>query len=181
MDADNATSLDQLRRLLPHTEHRDVEIIIGSRSTPDSDIHAHRWRVATGLGFKLALRLLGLDLARDTQCGFKLYSKPAAQTVLRFGVETGYCFDIEHLLIIQRTGKRCDEVGIRWTHIDGGQVHPVRDGLKMLRAAHRIRTRIRSLGQIHLEPRTEDPIPASMIEPKPIRTKVRPAPTDVPS
>ncbi|MCA9300072.1 MAG: hypothetical protein KDA28_13460, partial [Phycisphaerales bacterium] len=67
--------------------------------------------------------------------------------------EDGFAFDVEHLAIARRAGYAMQEVGIPWTHQDGGTVRPFRDGLRMLRAVWRIRRRMRTL---HLEGRRED-------------------------
>jgi hypothetical protein len=84
--------------------------------------------------------VLGLNLLRDTQCGFKLYRADVARAIVKLGREDRFAFDLEHLLIASRLGPIA-EVGIAWEHKDGGTVSPVRDGLKMLREAARIRWR----------------------------------------
>jgi dolichyl-phosphate beta-glucosyltransferase len=104
--------------------------------------------------------MLGLNLLRDTQCGFKLYRADAARAVVALGREDRFAFDLEHLLLASRLGK-LSEVGIAWEHKDGGTVRPIRDGLKMLREAARIRLRFLRDG------RAERVLAASQVELKP--------------
>jgi dolichyl-phosphate beta-glucosyltransferase len=162
MDADNAAKVDQLARLWPHATPAATPIpamVCGSRNTPDARVRARPFRKVSGILFRLALSALRLNLLRDTQCGFKLYRKDAADLIVAQGREDRFAFDLEHLLLAKRLG-RLAEVGIAWEHKDGGTVSPVRDGLKMLREAARIRLRF-------LKEKISPIQPTSQIEPKP--------------
>lgn len=163
MDADNAARVDQVFTLFEHARG-DTGIVAGSRSAPGAVVEAKGFRKLTGLLFKAALLTLGLRLARDTQCGFKLYRADVADAIAEHGVEDRFAFDIEHLLLAQKLGTHVREVGIRWTHVDGGQINPVVDGLKMLGQAARIR--FRDYGTLSL-PSDDAGRATSQIEPKP--------------
>jgi dolichyl-phosphate beta-glucosyltransferase len=141
MDADGSTSASQVERLF--ADKGEAALAAGSREMPESRVEAVAQRKVAGVVFRACLTAMGMNLLRDTQCGFKLYRRDAADLVVRHGREDGYTFDLEHLLIIRRAGLRVTEVGVRWTHRDGGQVRPVRDGLKMLGAAARLRARFK--------------------------------------
>lgn len=143
MDADNATRLDQLERLA-RAIAPGVAMVAGSRSAKDSDVVAILPRKLAGYGFKTALMLLGLNLARDTQCGFKLYRRDLAQYLGQNALEEGFAFDIEHFLLCKHAGWQFREVGVHWEHKAGGKISVVSDGLKMVRQAKRIKDRIRS-------------------------------------
>jgi len=142
MDADNACRIDQAERLLERVAP-GVGLIAGSRVADGAKIDARAHRRFTGWAFKVALRGLGLDLLKDTQCGFKLYRADLAEQVVLHAREDGYAFDLEHLLIARASGLGLEEVGVRWTHQDGGQVSPARDGLRMLRRGIELRRRWR--------------------------------------
>lgn len=161
MDADNAARVTEVDTLLAHASG-NTGIVAGSRSMPESVVSAKGSRRLTGLIFKTALLGLGLRLARDTQCGFKLYRADVAEAIATHGIEDRFAFDIEHLLLAQKLGTAVREVGIRWTHIDGGQINPVVDGLKMLVQAAKIR--LRDYGAPALPDRDK---PAAQVEPKP--------------
>jgi dolichyl-phosphate beta-glucosyltransferase len=162
MDADNAAKVDQVARLWPHAT-RSSAMVCGSRNTADARVRARAFRKLSGTLFRLALSGLGLNLLRDTQCGFKLYRRDAAELIVATGREDRFAFDLEHLLLAKRLG-RLVEVGIAWEHKDGGTVNPVRDGLKMLHEAARIRLRF-------LRDRVRAVQPSSQIEPKPAVTE----------
>ncbi|MEL6795993.1 MAG: glycosyltransferase [Planctomycetota bacterium] len=161
MDADNAARVAEVDKLLAHIAG-NTGIVAGSRSMPESVVSAKTSRRLTGLIFKALLLGLGLRLARDTQCGFKLYRADVAEAIAKHGVEDRFAFDLEHLLLTQRLGTRVKEVGIRWRHVDGGQINPVADGLKMLVQAALIR--LRDYGNPALPGRDK---PAAQVEPKP--------------
>jgi dolichyl-phosphate beta-glucosyltransferase len=141
MDADGSCGAGEVEKLL--TRGGRTALAAGSRGMPDSDVQAVAQRRVTGVAFRACLAVLGMNLLRDTQCGFKLYRRDAADLVVRQGREDGYTFDLEHLLILKQAGMDVAEVGVKWKHKDGGQVRPVRDGLKMLGAAVRLRARFR--------------------------------------
>ena len=152
MDADNSARPGELRTLLGAADARGggdgaaggVDFVLGSRRTADADVEAALSRRAAGLVYVTMLGAMGLGLARDTQCGFKLYSARAARVMLEYSTEDRFAFDVEHVLLCKRAGLRTAEVGIAWRHVDGGTVRPVRDGVAMLRAARRIARRHRS-------------------------------------
>ncbi len=144
MDADNAATVRELPKLLAAAEP-GIGLVAGSRVATGALVDAVPGRRFAGSVFKLALRLLGLDLLADTQCGFKLYRADLAAQIVAHAREDGYAFDLEHLLIARATGLRIAEVGIAWTHQEGGQVSPVIDGLRMLRHAAAIRARRRDI------------------------------------
>ena len=140
MDADNAATIRELA-VLRAAIGPGVGLIAGSRVVEGSRVDAVASRKLTGTVFKLALRAMGMDLLRDTQCGFKLYRQDVAEQVVTVGRDDGYAFDLEHLLIARATGLRTVEIGITWAHREGGQISPVLDGLRMLRCAATIRAR----------------------------------------
>ncbi|VAX42306.1 hypothetical protein MNBD_PLANCTO03-1712 [hydrothermal vent metagenome] len=146
MDADNAATIRELPTLLD-AARPGIGLVAGSRVAPGSRVDAIAGRKFAGSVFKLALRALGLDLLTDTQCGFKLYRTDLVEQIVELGREDGYAFDLEHLLIARATGLKIAEVGIRWTHQEGGQVNPIADGLRMLRRAAAIRARRREIMQ----------------------------------
>lgn len=173
MDADNAARVREVERLWPRTVDPSVVLVCGSRNTGDAKVQTRFFRRLSGAIFRLALGLLGLNLLRDTQCGFKLYRADAARAVVALGREDRFAFDLEHLLLASRLGAIA-EVGIAWEHKDGGTVRPIRDGIKMLREAVRIRwrflrdggaERVLAASQVELKPgavRVPDPgVPVS--------------------
>jgi len=98
-----------------------------------------------GRVFRLIRRAIGLvpDL-RDTQCGFKLFTAPAARDIFAKVQEEGFAFDCEVLAIGESLGYRTREVGVRWHNEPDSRVRPLRDPWRMFRALWRIRRRVGS-------------------------------------
>jgi len=153
MDADNATRLDQLERFeralggllidkVPGVPSA-IAMIAGSRNSADAEIEAKFTRRLAGNVFKSALWLLGLRLAKDTQCGFKLYRRDLARYLTQYSQEPGFAFDIEHFLLCMHGGWKFREVGVHWEHKAGGKINVVKDGLRMVVQAKAIRDRLR--------------------------------------
>ncbi len=141
MDADGSSPASEVEKLLAKAEPWGMAA--GSRGMPDSEVEAVANRKVAGIAFRACLAALGMNMLRDTQCGFKLYRRDAADLVVRHSREDGYTFDLEHLLILKQAGLRVGEVGVKWKHVGGGQVRPFRDGMRMLGAAVKLRARFR--------------------------------------
>ncbi len=137
MDADNSTRITQADKLFDAARRTGSGLVAGSRAAAGAVVTTRPHRRLTGLLFRAALSLMGMRLLEDTQCGFKLYRADAADLVARLGREDRFAFDLEHLMLLRRVG--IEEVGVDWTHADHGTVRPVRDGLRMLRSAWRLR------------------------------------------
>lgn len=138
MDADNATSISELVKLLPYAAVHDV--VIGSRYAPGSDVVIRQpWyrRLVSRLGNGL-IRLLLVKRIRDTQCGFKLFHSNAAKDIFSRLRTKGFGFDIEALAIAQHLGYRVKEVGVVWYDSAESRFRPVRDAWRTLKELARI-------------------------------------------
>lgn len=131
-DADESTPIGEVEKLWPRLND-GADIVIGSRSLPESEVEVHqaKYREAMGRTFNRILRLLGLTHFVDTQCGFKIFTAEAAQTVFARQTLEGFSFDVEILCIAQKHGLRIDEVPVRWLNHDASRVNPVTDSIRM--------------------------------------------------
>jgi hypothetical protein len=75
----------------------------------------------------------------DTQCGFKAFTREAAQTVFPLQTIERWGFDPEILLIALRQGLRITEVPVSWAHDERTRLSYLRDGLRMLEEIAQIR------------------------------------------
>jgi hypothetical protein len=82
--------------------------------------------------------LLGLQF-KDTQCGFKAFTRRAAQMILPLQRIERWGFDPEILFLARKFGFRVEEVPVRWGHSGGTRINPVRDGAKMFQEMLRVR------------------------------------------
>ena len=74
---------------------------------------------------------MGLRFA-DTQCGFKAFTRSAAQTVFQLQTIERWGFDPEILFIALKRGYRVDEVPVSWAHDERTRISYLKDGLRML-------------------------------------------------
>jgi dolichyl-phosphate beta-glucosyltransferase len=91
----------------------------------------------------VARLVLGLRSA-DLQCGAKVLAGDAYRKVAHLLREEGWAFDSELLSALRRHGFDWQEIPVNWTAQGGGKVRPIRDGLRMIAALHRIRARWRN-------------------------------------
>lgn len=123
-DADLSAPIAELPKLLEAAGKQNAAVAIGSRALDRSliGVHQSRWRETSGIFFNRIMRFItGLPFA-DTQCGFKLYRRDAAQRIFPLQTLAGFGFDVEDLFIAKRLGIRCIEVPVRWDNVEGTKV-----------------------------------------------------------
>ena len=132
-DADLSMPIDMVDRLLP-PQAPPAAIVIGSREAAGARrIGEPRRRWLMGRVFNAMTRLLATPGIADTQCGFKVFSATAAQTLFPLQTLDGFAFDAEILFLARRRGFTTAEVGIDWHYRAESKVRPLRDGWRTLR------------------------------------------------
>ena len=152
-DADLAVPPDFVARLLP-PHGPNAEIVIGSREAAN----ARRFgeppsRHLLGRVFNVLTRLLVAPAIADTQCGFKLFTARAAETLFPLQTVGGFAFDAELLFLARRLGLDVQEVGVDWHYGSGSKVRPGRDSWRMLVDVARMRWRWRNAPTASARPR----------------------------
>ena len=123
LDADLSTQPDQTSKLLAALA-AGADIAIGSRIRPEGgDMRASQpaWRRVGGRLFALLRRRLLLSDIEDTQCGFKAFSRSAAQAIFSRQQLNGWAFDAELLYLAHRLGYSVVQVPIEWHHVEGSR------------------------------------------------------------
>jgi len=123
MDADNSTTLDQIERFWPYF-NRGFDVVIGSRALKDSVIDRHQAtakEVAGRFGNWL-IRILVVPEIRDTQAGFKMFTRQAAEGIFPRLTIDRWGYDIELLAIARLLGYRIHEAPITWLNASGSKV-----------------------------------------------------------
>lgn len=133
-DADGATPIEELPKLLGALDN-GADIAIGSRAiqSEDTKVKTTWLRKYPGRIFNFIVNTVVLPGISDTQCGFKIFSREAAQEVFSKQKADRFSFDVEVLYIAKRLGFSIREIPVNWTNIPGSKVNVVVDGLKMLR------------------------------------------------
>jgi dolichyl-phosphate beta-glucosyltransferase len=123
-DADLSAPIEELSRLTDAVRVQQAQVAIGSRAVDRSLVAVHQspFREFSGRFFNVVMRLVtGLPF-RDTQCGFKLFSREAAQAIFKRQQIEGFGFDVEDLMIARTLGLKAIEVGVRWANVEGTKV-----------------------------------------------------------
>ena len=145
-DADQATPIDQLEKILPKFKG-GFDVVIGSRHGREG---APMIRKVMASGFSF-LRFIVLRLPfKDTQCGFKAFTKRSAQEIFKclkifnansrsVGASVTAGFDLEVLYVARKLGYRIAEVPVDWHHKEGTKVDPIKDSIEGLRGLLMVR------------------------------------------
>jgi len=143
-DADLSTPAEEIGRALQVFETADFDIVIGSRTAPGANIEIRQplYRVLMGRAFAFLIHsLLGLRGVSDTQCGFKVFRREAAQDVFSRQILDRFAFDVEILYLSQQLGYKVYEMPVTWRNRPESKVSPVRDSLRMFRDVVAIKRR----------------------------------------
>lgn len=132
-DADGSTPITEYLRLREWMD-RGAAVAIGSRAVTgdDTEIRALWYRKLLGRTFNFVVNLIAVPGVRDTQCGFKLFTRRAARFLFSQQRSDRFGFDVELLLIAQKAALPIAEVAVNWKNVPGSKVNLVRDSLKML-------------------------------------------------
>jgi len=142
-DADLSMPAQEIARFLPPAL-TGVEIGIASREAPGAvRYNEPPLRHLTGRVFNTLVRLIVLHGLQDTQCGFKCFTRCAAEILFPLQTIPGWTFDVEILAMAQKMGMSIAEVPIPWYYHGDSKVRVVRDSLKMTRDLFRIRASVR--------------------------------------
>jgi len=124
-DADMATPPDELQKVVAALATADVAL--GSRIQPDgSDMRASQPRYRRFLGgvFHALASLWVVGDVKDTQCGFKGFSRDAAHDLFPRQKVTSIVFDVELIHLARRRGYTMTVVPIRWEDRRGSRMRP---------------------------------------------------------
>lgn len=145
-DADGASKFDDIRRLLAaiskqaeSSGSKDVPwsqpvVAIGSRAhmvKTDAVVNRSFIRNFLMYGLHTLVFIFGIRSIGDTQCGFKMFTRPAATQIFPFMHTEGWIFDVEILIIGLRKQIPILEVPISWHEVEGSKVELARDSIKM--------------------------------------------------
>lgn len=138
-DADLSSPISEAPKLFAALE-AGADVAIGSRWL-DPSLQFQRQPLKRRIysrAFNLYLRiLLGLRF-HDTQCGFKAFTRQAAEAIFPMQQITRWGFDPEILYIARKKKLKVAEIPVIWGHDERSTIHPLKDGLRMGVEAMRI-------------------------------------------
>lgn len=134
-DMDQATPISEIEKLLPFF-NKGFDIVIGSRQGRKG---APVIRKLMAIGFSVIRTLiLGLPF-KDTQCGFKAFSRNAINAIFPMlknrwkkhlkekGAAVNAGFDVETLFLAKKMGFKIKEVPVSWQHVGTERVQAIKD------------------------------------------------------
>ena len=133
-DSDLSAPIEEAERLFAAIAN-GADIAIGSRwlERGRQTMRQPLYRQFFGRCFNFVCRMvMNLPFA-DTQCGFKAFTRAAAQTVFQLQTIERWGFDPEILFIAIKRGFRIDEVPVSWAHDERSRISYLRDGMQMLK------------------------------------------------
>ncbi len=139
-DADGATPIKEVARLTAALDE-GFDVAIGSRAlaSDDTKVSTSIHRKLLGRIFNGCVNLFILPGIADTQCGFKMFTRDAAQFLFRHQRSDRFSFDVELLFLAHKVGYRIKEVPVNWNNIPGSKVNLALDAALMFRDIFRFR------------------------------------------
>lgn len=130
-DADLSTPIEELGHLHGVAVAGGHDVAIGSRNLDCSLIGVRQplRREVAGRAFNLAVKSLTSLCFRDTQCGFKLFSRRASRQIAALQRIERFGFDVEMLYLARKLGLSVVEVPVRWNDDPESSVGTI-DGLR---------------------------------------------------
>ena len=139
-DADLSSPIQEARKLFAAIAN-GADVTFGSRWL-QAELQTERqplYRQVFGRIFNLLLRIiLGLKY-KDTQCGFKAFTRKAAHQIFSRQMIDRWGFDPEILFLAEKFGYKVAEVPVEWAHDNRSKINPVTDGAKMFVEMLRVR------------------------------------------
>ncbi|KAL1967643.1 hypothetical protein VTN77DRAFT_2900 [Rasamsonia byssochlamydoides] len=140
-DADGASKFDDLAKLVTACQAaEDSEkraVAVGSRAhMVGSEAVVKRSKLRNFLmhSFHLILWLLtppATAKIKDTQCGFKLFSRASLPYIIPYMHSEGWIFDVEMLMLAEFAGIPVVEVPVDWREIKGSKLNVLWDSIGM--------------------------------------------------
>lgn len=116
MDADNSTSIQNLDHFLPFLLKDGYDIVISSRRKAESRIIIEQpWsrRFLGGIWRLIVMMVIPLHLS-DSQNGFKIFKREAANFLFSKQTIKKWAFDVEILALARKFQFNIKEVGVKW-------------------------------------------------------------------
>lgn len=143
MDADGATDEKEILPCIEKLEKvkkNGLAICIGDRKTVTEEVKRTVLReLISTIGGKILKLALGFQVS-DTQCGFKMFTREAAELIFPTQHLRRWAFDIEVLLLANLNGVPIGELPVAWQEIEGSHLNVLVDSAGIFRDMITLRT-----------------------------------------
>lgn len=139
-DADLSSPIEESEKLFAALD-AGAEVAMGSRWL-QRELQRERQplhRQLLGRLFNFVLRMILGVKYKDTQCGFKAFTRKAADVIFPRQQIERWGFDPEILYLAKKFHLKIAEIPVEWAHDDRSKINPVVDGVKMATELLRVR------------------------------------------
>jgi dolichyl-phosphate beta-glucosyltransferase len=138
-DTDLSMPIGDIVKFLP-PQTTGYDLMIATREGPGATrIGEPAYRHLMGRVNNLLIKLLAVRQFEDTQCGFKMFTREAADDLFEVQLMTGIGFDVELIYIALKRGYKIQEIPITWYFDSDSRMRLVQDSLRMLQEIWQIR------------------------------------------
>lgn len=131
-DTDLSMPIEEIVRFLPPNVNGH-DVIIATREGPGAQrVDEPAYRHLIGRINNLIIKLTAVRGFEDTQCGFKMFNRKAAEDLFSVQQMTGIGFDIELLFIAKKRGYHIKEVPITWYFDADSRMRLIGDSMYLL-------------------------------------------------
>lgn len=118
MDADNATTIDHVEKMIPFFE-KGYEVVIGTRDPKDAAgakkaVDQPFIKRTLGNMGNVAIQMLAIWGIWDTQCGFKAFSEKATKEIFSRALIDRWAFDVEALALARKLKYKIGIIPVYW-------------------------------------------------------------------
>ncbi|MCI0476971.1 MAG: glycosyltransferase family 2 protein, partial [Anaerolineales bacterium] len=139
-DADNSTPIEEVSRLLRKLDAEGYDIAVGSRAASGAqEANKGLVRQTMSNGLRAINRYVMRIPVRDTQCGFKIFTRDAAQRLYKAQTIMGFSFDLEILFLASKLGFKIAEVPVAWVDAPGSKLDTRKEAQRFLKDLYRIK------------------------------------------
>ena len=116
------------------------DVVLGSRMQNENGQKYPWYRELMSEGFGFFVNLVLQLHEKDTQCGFKAFTKEAAQAIFKRALLTGWGFDVELIFIAKKHGFICKRLPVELFHSkEGSKIHLLKDPIRMMREVFKVK------------------------------------------
>jgi len=135
-DADGATAAEDISLMYDEMieKHLDSAVAVGTRP-----LRQDEGRKLLSKGFRLLVNVLCVRGVRDTQCGFKMFTRRAAEQLFPLLHVERWAFDVEVLFLAQSLGIPIIQREVNWHDVAGSTLNPIHATVSMAFDLVRIR------------------------------------------
>jgi len=133
-DADNSTPIEEVNKLLHKLDKEGYDIAIGSRAAEGAqEAKKSLLRHILSGGLRWIVHNIFRIGVKDTQCGFKMFTRESVHRICSAQTILGFSFDLEILYLASKFGYKIAEVPVTWIDAPGSKLDTRKEAQRFLR------------------------------------------------